>query len=276
MKSCLICKFPFEKSNFKKFCSHKCFLTTSSKSKCSVVIDCSQCGEKVLKYKSQMCNYNFCDSVCAGNHSGMIKSEKAKFEVVCSYCDCIFHRPQSIINRKDRTNTEFFCSKKCKGCYDSTITKGIFDPNSSFVKKRSALELYIEEKIKLNFPYIKLAINNRSLLESRLEVDFYFPDLKLAIEVNGIVHYKAIYGEEAFIKIQEKDNRKIQLCEEKKIDLIIIKSTVRFYESVGEKIWNENIKPELLKRIPFCENKSENLNNIEINPIKKLLLKNSK
>lgn len=267
--SCLICKSLFDKSNFKRYCSHECYMKAPVKSSSAIVTNCLQCGELVLKYKSQMCKNTFCNCTCAGNFNGKNLSEKASQEINCSYCGNIFTRRKGLnVARKTKEQKLNFCSKQCKGTYDSTIPKGIHDPNSSFVKNRSALEIFIEEKIKSYFPYIALNLNNRSVLG--LELDFYLPELNLAFEINGLVHYKAIYGEDMFIKIQEKDNRKIQLCNEKEIDLITVKSIVRFYESVGEKIWNEEIKPELLKRIPFCENKSENFNETKINPIKQL------
>ena len=41
--------------------------------------------------------------------------------------------------------------------------------------------------------------NNSTTISS--ELDFYFPQLKLAIEINGIVHYEPIYGSNKFDKI---------------------------------------------------------------------------
>lgn len=262
MKNCLICKTSYEVSNFKYYCSHECFLKSNRSGK-STVLPCEHCGKLVLKYKSQLISKIFCNKKCAHDFG--------KILLKCGNCGSQFTVKKSkTYTRGFKIPKINFCSRHCKGTYDSINATGIFNPNSSYIKRRSLLELFIEEKIKLHFPYIDLILNNRSLLESKLEVDFYFPDLKLAIEVNGIVHYKAIYGEDAFTKIQEKDNRKIQLCGEKKIDLIIIKSVVRFYESVGEKIWNEEIKPELLKRIPFCKNKMSITLTPKINPIKQL------
>jgi hypothetical protein len=33
-------------------------------------------------------------------------------------------------------------------------------------------------------------------------LDFYFPELRFAIELNGITHYEPIYGEDKFEKIK--------------------------------------------------------------------------
>jgi very-short-patch-repair endonuclease len=44
------------------------------------------------------------------------------------------------------------------------------------------------------------------------EIDFFFPDLKLAVEINGITHYEPVFGEEQFKKRQKADRKKRELC----------------------------------------------------------------
>lgn len=273
---CLICKSPFNESNFKRYCSYDCYLQSNQESTHVIISPCEYCGELVLKYKSHLVGKIFCNRTCSGKASTLNPNFNKKILVPCTKCG-IGKKQSDLYSRKTKIPRNSFCSKHCKGTYDSTVPKGIHDPSSSFIRRRSSLELFIEDKVKSYFPYIELILNNRSILLG-LELDFYIPDLNLAIEVNGIVHYEAIYGDDLFTKIQEKDNRKIQLCEEKKIDLITVKSTVRFYDSVGEQIWNDEIKPELLKRIPFCENKVYDIDSfpiksqpsVMINPIKQL------
>ncbi len=163
--------------------------------------------------------------------------------------------PSEFYKRYTKLPKNNFCSSKCKGIFDSKSGIGIFDPNQTHVKLRSKLEEFLELKILEMFPYIELEICNRTLM-SGLELDFYIPLINLAIEVNGIFHYEPIYSQELLNKIQIKDNRKIDFCFKQNIDLIIIKSIVDFHQNVGNNIWNLEIKPELLKRIPFCENKN--------------------
>jgi hypothetical protein len=56
-------------------------------------------------------------------------------------------------------------------------------------------------------------------------LDVYFPELNMAIEYQGKQHFEAIDyfgGDEAFVRNQERDKRKAQLCKEKGIRLIYI------------------------------------------------------
>ena len=59
-----------------------------------------------------------------------------------------------------------------------------------------------------------------------LEVDIAIPSLKLAIEWNGIVHFKPIYGKRKLKKIQFKDAEKLKIAANKNINLIIIPDLV--------------------------------------------------
>lgn len=54
------------------------------------------------------------------------------------------------------------------------------------------------------------------------ELDIYFPDLRLAFELNGPLHYEPIYGPEKLSSIQTNDTRKFQACLEHGIELCIL------------------------------------------------------
>lgn len=76
------------------------------------------------------------------------------------------------------------------------------------------LEIEIEKLlIDNNFNYVIHERNIPSL--GGLELDFYLPDYKIAIECQGIQHFKPIEffgGEKAFNILQENDRRKIESC----------------------------------------------------------------
>lgn len=71
-------------------------------------------------------------------------------------------------------------------------------------------------------------------------MDFYFPTLRLAIELNGIFHYEPIYGEDKLEKIQSNDSQKAIRCNEKGIELCIIDSSTCKYlnNSAKDKYWH--------------------------------------
>ena len=70
-----------------------------------------------------------------------------------------------------------------------------------------------------------------------LELDIYIPSLKFAIEINGIFHYKPIFGQDKLDNIVRKDIIKNSICKNKNIDLITIKDTsVKFSEKYGKLI----------------------------------------
>jgi hypothetical protein len=59
--------------------------------------------------------------------------------------------------------------------------------------------------IRLVFPSLYIIKNDRVLLPSGLEVDILIPRLKLAIELNGPVHYFPLFGNQKLAKIQAAD-----------------------------------------------------------------------
>ena len=156
------------------------------------------------RYCSHQCFYDFTKSI---NY----------FTTSCNQCDKSFlkkHREQ--LNSKSGRS---FCSKSCAATYNNTHkTKG---------NRRSKLEIWLEEKLKANYPTLDLLFNDKSAINS--ELDVYIPSLKLAFELNGIFHYEAIYGEAKLAQIQNNDGRKFQACLEQGIELCIIDASAHKY-----------------------------------------------
>jgi hypothetical protein len=50
-----------------------------------------------------------------------------------------------------------------------------------------------------------------------LESDIAIPSLNIAIEWNGLHHFKPIYGQEIFVKTQNHDNKKLLIAQQKNI-----------------------------------------------------------
>ena len=53
-------------------------------------------------------------------------------------------------------------------------------------------------------------------------MDLDIPILNLAFELNGVFHYKAIYGEKKLLQVQKTDREKLEKSYEMNFDLIVI------------------------------------------------------
>lgn len=115
-------------------------------------------------------------------------------------------QPSQLKKSKSGNN---FCSKSCAAIYNNNHkTHGI---------RRSKLEIWIEEKLTVLYPNLKIIYNNKEIINS--ELDIYIPSFKLAFELNGIFHYEPIFGADKLDKIQNNDEIKFQACLEKKLNL---------------------------------------------------------
>lgn len=161
-------------------------------------------------------------------------------------CNCgksLTFRP-CILKHSKRKTKNIFCSKSCSTTYNNK--------NKKFGIRRSKLEKFVEENITKDFPSLTFLFNNKTIINS--ELDIYCPSLRLAIELNGIIHYEPIYGHDKFEKIQNNDKQKAILCNEKGIELAIInvsqqsyvnsKTCNQYYQYVKELI-NLNLKRSL-------------------------------
>lgn len=85
---------------------------------------------------------------------------------------------------------------------------------------------------------LEIETNNIAIIN--YELDFYFPSLKLALEVNGIFHREAIYGNDKLQRIQSNDFKKSVACLERGIQLIVYDDISKnFTDEVGENAWNQ-------------------------------------
>lgn len=171
---------------------------------------CEYCGEtfvstkKKIKYelKKKRGKFKFCSRNCS------YKSKCKKVKVNCKNCNVEFLK--SLFEFKRSPNS--FCSSSCSAIYNNT--------HKTFGIRRSKLEKWLEENLINLYPNLEMHFNRKDTIDA--ELDIYVPSLKLAFELNGIFHYKPIYGENKLKAIQENDTRKFQACLKKEIELCII------------------------------------------------------
>lgn len=177
-------------------------------------LNCNYCGvdfnrelRQMPWYKKSSTGKVFCSRKCSS------KDSITAITAPCGNCK------KSVTRTKKEFESSksgfIFCNNSCAATYNNR--------NKQYGTRRSKLEIHIEECLKRDFPYIELICNSKKAIGS--ELDFYFPELNIAIELNGIFHYEPIYGIDKLRKIQENDRQKIVLCKENHIDLHIINSS---------------------------------------------------
>jgi hypothetical protein len=186
------------------------------KCKDRIHLNCKMCGSeysvKAIYIKSMIRGTikrqrKFCSTQCA--NKDMKASYRCK-ELSCKQCNCLFlpMQPQQL-----------FCSKTCSATYNNT--------HKTHGTRRSKLECWIENRLTNIYPKLEIHFNRKDAINS--ELDIYIPSLKLAIELNGIFHYEPIFSTAQLIKCQNNDNRKMQACLEKNIELCIIDTSQQKY-----------------------------------------------
>ena len=131
-------------------------------------------------------------------------------------------------NKYDYSKVEYYRSNKkieiiCKKCGKSFFTtpNNHLRGNGCPKCNKSKLESYIETVLTSNNIEFIWHYHNKWL--KRLELDFYLPNQKIAIECQGTQHFNAydrFGGKEALERQKERDERKKKLCEENGIKLL--------------------------------------------------------
>lgn len=130
------------------------------------------------------------------------------------------------------TKNKKFCSRACMNQYKFQRVKK---------KSRSKLEIYLSNRLKQDFPWMLLEECNRTLLKT-LELDIYLPQFKIAIEVNGGMHYRFIrYFHRTITNFQRqrsRDTKKKIMCQDLGIQLIEVPNLKAFSEKNAEQIYS--------------------------------------
>ncbi len=123
------------------------------------------------------------------------------------------------------------------------LTNTLIDGN------RSQAEEIVINLLRLKFKKLSILRNDRSVL-NKLEIDIYLPEFKFAIECDGIIHFKPIYGQETLDRVQKNDSKKSLLLEQKGIQLFridISKQTPATLYPYLKNIVNTELIPLIMK-----------------------------
>lgn len=226
-------------------------------------ITCAWCGKTFTRKKDPRTKRTFCSHSCSAkmNNATRVKIPKPlktpkplkerplktprliapKLTLKCEGCGTEVVRTETQL--KKTKHGKPYCSK---GCRMRHYNANILTRTSN---QRSQAEDILADMIHADFPALEISANNRSFLPSRLEIDILIPSAKLAIELNGPVHYMPIYGEDQLRKVQSKDAQKHLEIHDAGISLMVLdtsklNSKKRQLEFLT-KHYQEDIKPLL-------------------------------
>ncbi len=112
----------------------------------------------------------------------------------------------------------------------------------SRIGEKWATETKLYKIISKIFNKVSVIHHFRDKWLDRLELDIFIPSINVAIEYHGIQHFKAMDfwgGEQGFLKTKERDKKKVRLCKENGVLLIIF--------THKDEINIQNVKQRLLQ-----------------------------
>lgn len=248
----LLCDIKRGRKNF--FCCRQCVNEYHSGGSKGEIFYCIKCHKEVLRRPSRIEKSGnvFCSRKCSGNynvHKNRWKNHVKKIQIKqpkqlflglrqcsktkeikffkckrvtivclcnCAQCNKDLARTKSDLSDGHNKNKLVFCSRSCRMTYQN-----INNPSTRFCNQ-SKPEKFLFNLIKTDFPLLDIEQNNRKLLPSKLEIDILIPKFKLAIELNGPVHYFPIYGEDKLKNCQHKDIKKQQEIHDMGLSLLVL------------------------------------------------------
>jgi endogenous inhibitor of DNA gyrase (YacG/DUF329 family) len=171
-----------------------------------ILVNCENCGGEFEKEASEIAStsHNFCSLRCHG------EAGKNQVTVTCMHCGDEFTRKRSSIGKTK--SGKFFCSSSCSAKHSNALRQW---------SRRSKSEKELYDHLVVTFPDLEILPNDKTMLDG-LEVDVAIPSLSLAIEWNGAVHFKPMFGESHLAKTQERDRKKLAIASRQDINLIVI------------------------------------------------------
>lgn len=213
---------------------------------------CTNCNVVFVRHKYDNPQYKYQSSLkrnnvtwkCTGREFCSVKCKneyQTKIGNIIKPCGwCSKEVTKYVAEYKSSKSGEIFCNRSCSASFNNTKKRKA---------TRSKSETLLFNLLKEEFNYLNVIPNDKELLDG-YEVDIAIPSIKLAIEWNGIVHFKPIYGCNKFTSIQKRDFEKQQKAIEKNINLIVIPDLVSTDTYVKESF--QTIKKIILNMIEQC------------------------
>ena len=199
-----------------------------------IILICPNCGcsfsKRLAQYKSDLKKRGgnhvfFCTHRCFSDH--LISSQTKE----CGHCGSLVTRTARCLTETKSGN--IFCNRSCAVSYNNA--------HKTTGTRRSKLEVWLEERLRESYPDLDIHTNRTDAIG--MELDFYFPALNLAFEINGIFHYEPIYnGPEGLKATQARDAKKIEACRESGVDLVIVDT---YHEPTDPQIYLNQIRSKI-------------------------------
>ena len=196
-----------------------------------IPLECEYCGKRYFVKKHYVIDsinnhngnyYKYCSHRCRNLSNGSL------IETFCCHCGKTIYKTL----REYSKSSNHFCNSSCAASYNNMHKKSGC--------RRSKLEVYIETRLKDEYPEMEILFNDKSIIDS--ELDIYIPSLRIGFELNGIIHYKPIYGVEKYDRVVSNDEAKKRLCESNEIALHVI-------DTSGQRRFNEDSSAKYLDYI---------------------------
>ena len=173
---------------------------------------CPQCDEVFVPRHSAIWKMNqgltkklFCSRNCRVLHY------QRRITMPCKICSKSTTRLLSE-HRKSKSGN-LFCSPECGTIWSNYVGKKFHT--------RSALEVQIEDQIKADFPGLEVVCSSNSAIGA--EIDIYFPQMGIGVEIQGAYHYYPVRGDwDKFMKTLRNDARKIKMAKDAGIKLYVL------------------------------------------------------
>jgi len=190
---------------------------------------------KILNGTKSRNKGKYCNKKCSSS------SRRNKLTLNCSECNLqIFRLPSEV--KKSKTN-RYFCNHICSATYNNkNKTHGI---------RVSSFELYCQSKLITDFD-LKFVFNDKKKIGT--ELDIHIPSINLAIELNGIFHFKPIFGDLKLTQIQNNDKEKINKCKDAQITLHVLDIS-KYQQSTKHAksdVYNQ-VKQTIINHLATCD-----------------------